>query len=77
MKNKKLKHIASALCFLAYNIVFMSFTASAQINKKTEPVVLNGIVTFTGITDAAEEKVTYLVKPQNAPDEDFLAIGEL
>ena len=77
MKNKKLIHIASALCFLAYNIVFMSFTASAQINKKTEPVVLNGIVTFTGITDAAEEKVTYLVKPQNAPDEDFLAIGEL
>lgn len=72
MKNKKIIHIVSILCFC----ICSAATASAQINKTAETSVLNGIAEFSGQTDASEGKITYLVKPQGAADEDFLAIGE-
>ena len=76
MKNKKVIHIASALCFLAFNAVFTGLDVSAQI-EKNETTVLNGIVSFSGVTDETDGKVTYLVKKENTSDEDFLSIGEL
>ena len=72
MKNKKILHSVSRLCFC----ICSAATASAQINKTAETSVLNGIAEFSGQTDASEGKITYLVKPQGAADEDFLAIGE-
>ena len=77
IKNKKLLCIAVMICVLVCNTVFMGLVASAQVGKQSETVVLNGIVTFSGITDEGNTKIMYLVKPENAPDEDFEALGEL
>lgn len=75
MKNKRLIHIFSAICL--FSVPFMSSIASAQISKTTETSVLNGIVSFSGKTDAQTGKVMYLVKPQGSSDEEFVAIDEL
>jgi len=77
IKNKKLLCIAVMICVLVCNTVFMGLVASAQVGKQSETVVLNGIVTFSGITDEGNAKIMYLVKPENATDEDFEALGEL
>lgn len=77
MKNRKIIHIVSGLCFWICGAVFAEFSVSAQIDKTAETSVLNGIAAFSGMTDAADGKVTYLVKPKGADDGDFLAIGEM
>ncbi len=75
MKNKRLIHIFSAICL--FSVPFMSSIASAQISKTTETLVLNGIVSFSGKTEIQAGKIMYIVKPQGAPDEEFVAIDEL